>query len=808
MSGSSRARREPPRLLRIGIPALLVVIWLIGGAIGGPFFGKVGEVSTNDRSTFLPESADATGVNERLPDFLGADSIPALVVIAGDEELTAEQLEQLRTLAGDLAEVDGVNDEVSPAIPSDDGLAAQIIVPLDTAGDIDGIVEGLREAVAANVPEGLEGWVTGPAGFTADLVEGFLGIDGLLLAVALIAVFIILVIVYRSPLLPVLVLLTSTFALCVALLVVWLLAYNGVFVLNGQVQGILFILVIGAATDYALLYVARFREATAAGAHRWDAALKAWKGAVEPIVASGGTVIAGLLCLLLSDLATNRTLGPIASIGIVFSMLSALTFLPALLALVGRAAFWPFIPKEPVRISADVSQPVKGIWPRQARLVARHARPVWIVVTLVLLAGAAAVPQLKADGVPTSEFVLGESQARDGQKVLAEHFPAGSGSPVYVIVAEDDLTATVETLDRSAGIESVAVSSTDSPTGQADVALEDGEPVFTAPGPPGTPAPAPTVAGGDVLVIGTLVDAADSLEAEETVRDLRADLDDTIGADRSLVGGETATDIDTIDTSTRDRTLIIPVILAVILLILMLLLRSFVAPLILIATVILSFGTALGVSALVFNGIFDFPGADPAVPLYGFVFLVALGVDYNIFLMSRVREESIVHGTRPGIVRGLIATGGVITSAGLVLAATFAALGVIPILFLVQLAFIVAFGVLLDTFVVRSLLVPALSYDIGRAIWWPSKLARRDAPGELAARGEGGDTGADDGAGDAGAVDAGAVDAEAVDAGAADTGAVDAGDAEPRDDADGDAREVEPDPTTMTRAEYRRTLGE
>jgi len=199
------------------------------------------------------------------------------------------------------------------------------------------------------------------------------------------------------------------------------------------------------------------------------------------------------------------------------------------------------------------------------------------------------------------------------------------------------------------------------------------------------------------------------------------------------VGGVTATDVDTIDTSIRDRTLIIPVVLVVILAILMLLLRSVVAPVILILSVIVSFGAALGVSALVFNNVFDFPGADPAVPLYGFVFLVALGVDYNIFLMSRVREESIKHGTRPGILRGLVATGGVITSAGLVLAATFAALGVIPILFLAQIAFIVAFGVLLDTFVVRSLLVPAVSHDIGRAIWWPSKLSRQDAeptPGE------------------------------------------------------------------------------
>jgi RND superfamily putative drug exporter len=241
------------------------------------------------------------------------------------------------------------------------------------------------------------------------------------------------------------------------------------------------------------------------------------------------------------------------------------------------------------------------------------------------------------------------------------------------------------------------------------------------------------VSDGDVLVVGTLTDAADSVAAEDTVRELRVALDDQLGEGTALVGGVTATDIDSNDTSIRDRTLIIPVVLLVILVILMLLLRAIIAPVLLILSVIVSFGAALGVSALVFNGIFHFPGADPAVPLYGFVFLVALGVDYNIFLMSRVREETIGHGTRPGILRGLVATGGVITSAGLVLAATFAALGVIPILFLAQLAFIVAFGVLLDTFVVRSLLVPAVSYDIGRAIWWPSRLAKRET--DAAARG-------------------------------------------------------------------------
>lgn len=725
---SHHAKLRPSRWLRVGIPALLVLVWLVGGSIGGPYFGKVDEVSTNDQSSFLPESADATQVSERLPDFLGSDTIPAVLVVTSDSELTESQLDEIQTITDDIADIDGVQDGVSPPIVSDDGEAVQVFIPIASDGEVREIVEEIRTLVAEDLPEGLEVWVTGPAGFTADLVKGFLGIDGLLLLVALIAVFIILVIVYRSPLLPILVLLTSTFALCVALLTVWWLAYAGIFVLNGQVQGILFILVIGAATDYALLYVARFREAIGAGAQRWDATVQAWRGSFEPIIASGGTVIAGLLCLLLSDLASNRALGPIASIGIAFSVLSALTFLPALLALFGKSAFWPFIPTHGlVALPDDLTQPVKGFWPRQARLIARRARPIWIISTVVLLAACFGVTQLKADGVPSSDLVLGASEARDGQDVLAEHFPAGSGSPVYVLVSQDDLVGAVQVMDDSDGIESVAVASEDAPSGQAEVTIEDGEAVFAAAGPPGTPPPTPTVSDGDVLLIGTLADAPDSFAAEETVRDLRVAFDDALGEGAALVGGVTATDVDSNDTSIRDRTLIIPVVLFVILLILMLLLRAVLAPVLLILSVIVSFGAALGVSAIVFNTVFGFPGADPSVPLYGFVFLVALGVDYNIFLMSRVREESQGHGTRAGILRGLVATGGVITSAGLVLAATFAALGVIPILFLAQIAFIVAFGVLLDTFVVRSLLVPAVTYDIGRAIWWPSKLARRDA---------------------------------------------------------------------------------
>ncbi|QDE35496.1 MMPL family transporter [Microbacterium foliorum] len=712
-----RERTRRHSWARVLIPVALILVWLVGAGLGGPLFGKVDEVSSNDQTSYLPESADATQVQKLLGEFNDSDAIPAIAVFVSDGELSESDVQTISDAVADAPSVEGVSEDVSPALTSEDGKAVQAFIPIEGDAELADAIDALGAQLREAAPDGVTVYITGPAGFSADLVAGFAGIDGLLLGVALLAVLVILVLVYRSFLLPIVVLSTSLFALCVALLVVWWLAKFEVLLLSGQTQGILFILVIGAATDYALLLVARFREELRVSQDKGTAVLAAWKGSFEPIVASGGTVIAGLLCLLLSDLKSNSTLGPVAAIGIVFAMLAALTLLPALLLLFGRAVFWPRRPKfEPEVVAEEHGMRKTGLWARLAHLITKRPRVIWIVTTLVLLAGASGVLQLNAVGVPQSDLVLGASEARDGQVALGEHFPGGSGSPVYVVVAEERLQDAADVLLADDGVDGVSVTAADSPSGAATV-TEDG---LAAVGPPGTPVPEPTVVDGEVLLQGTLTDAADSDAAAATVRDLRAELNEI----DALVGGVTATAIDTNDASIHDRNLIIPVVLVVIMLILMLLLRSILAPVLLIITTVLSFGTAMGVSALVFNGVFDFPGADPAVPLYGFVFLVALGIDYNIFLMTRVREESLEHGTREGVLRGLSITGGVITSAGLVLAATFAALGVIPILFLAQLAFIVAFGVLLDTFVVRSLLVPALAYDLGRVIWWPSKLWR------------------------------------------------------------------------------------
>ncbi|MFJ6042950.1 MMPL family transporter [Brachybacterium paraconglomeratum] len=717
--------RRPPRrgarVLRSLLPALVILGWLAGMALGGPYFGRVGEVSSDDRTAYLPETAEATEVSRLAPEFTGSDEIPAIVVITSEEQIDAATAEHIAASIEALTELEAVGEEISPPIPSEDSLAVQAFVPLDPDADLGAATHAIEDSLAQDLSAGLDAHVTGHAGFSADLGDAFAGIDGLLLAAALAAVLVILVLVYRSPLLPLIVLSTSVSALCVALLIIWHLADAGALLLSGQTQGILFILVIGAATDYSLLYVARYRDELRRLRGRAEATRAALRGTLEPVLASGGTVIAGLLCLLLSDLKSNSALGPVAAIGIAVAMAAALTFLPAVLLLCGRAAFWPRRPRHEPDADESAELAGHGGWGRVAAAVRRRPRPLWILTAVLLGLACLGVTQLQASGVAQSELVLTESSALDGQVALGEHFPAGAGSPVQVITAQEDLEETAEQLLAQDGIDAVTVASADSPSGSAEVTVEGIRPA----GPPGAPVPEPTAVDGQVLLQGTLTEAPDSAAAEETVRALRADL--AADGPAALVGGVTATAIDTNDASVHDRALIIPIVLAVILVILMLLLRAILAPVLLIATTVLSFGTAMGISALLFDHVLGFPGADPAVPLFGFVFLVALGIDYNIFLMTRVREEALRHGTADGVVRGLAVTGGVITSAGLVLAATFAALGVIPILFLAQLAVIVALGVLLDTFVVRTLLVPALVLDLGKVVWWPSRLWREGA---------------------------------------------------------------------------------
>ncbi|MGW7570452.1 MMPL family transporter [Streptomyces tendae] len=698
---------HPPRSARRArwlVPVLLLLVWLVVGGALGPYAGKLGEVATNDQASFLPRSAESTRVVDAQKAFQQDETLPVIVVWTadgdGDAAVTAHQQAATRSVAG-LEGDPGIVGSASPALPSDDGEALQAVVQVepDLGERLPDVLADIGDA-AGQVP-GTQAQLAGPAASQADLSDAFAGIDGLLLAVALITVLVILLLVYRSVLLPLVIILSAVFALALSCAIVYALADRDVVRVDGQVQGILSILVIGAATDYALLLTARFREELARHPDRFGAVRAALRDSWGAVVASAATVALGLLALLLSDLTNNRALGPVGAIGIVCSVLSTLTFLPAVLVLLGRVAYWP---AKPVR----TGDPEAGhrLWHRVAALVDRAPRRIWALSLAALLACAAFAPTLSSKGVPLDEIFVNDTPSVAAQQTLAEHFAGGSGNPAVVIAEADRLDPVLRAARDTDGVASAA-------------------PV-TDSGRPG--AGTPLVVDGRVRVDATLEAPADSDAAKDTVVRLRAAVHEVSGAD-ALVGGYTAQQYDTQETAAEDRTLIVPVVLAIILVILVLLLRSLLMPVLLVATVALNFLATLGVSALVFTHVFGFSGTDASVPLYGFVFLVALGVDYNIFLMSRVREEALRHGVREGILRGLTATGGVITSAGVVLAATFAALGVIPLAFLLQIAFIVAFGVLLDTLVVRSLLVPALARDIGAVAWWPGRLGHRDRAG-------------------------------------------------------------------------------
>ncbi|MCM1969743.1 MMPL family transporter [Streptomyces sp. G1] len=690
-----------PRFTRWLIPAVLVVAWLLVGGGLGPYAGKLGEVATNDQTAFLPRSAESTRVVEAQKAFRQDESLPVIVVWTAKTpgaQLGPRQQEDATRALADLSvpgQTTGPAPAASAAVLSADGRALQGVVQLrpDLGEELPRTLEEIA-AAAAKVP-GTVAQLAGPAASQADLADAFAGIDGLLLAVALVAVLLILLLVYRSVLLPVVIIIGAVFALGLACGIVYVLADRGIVRVDGQVQGILSILVIGAATDYALLLTARFREELQAREDRFAAVRAALRRSVGPITASAGTVALGLLALLLSDLTNNRALGPVGAIGIVCAVLSTLTFLPAVLVLLGRAAYWP------ARIGHTAEDGAgHGIWTKVAAVVDRAPRKVWALSLAALLACAAFAPTLNAKGVPLDEIFVNDAPSVAAQQTLSEHFPGGSGNPAVVIADADRLDQVARAAERTEGVAAVTPFSAAGPTGGA-----------------------PLVADGKVRLDATLEAPSGSRAAQQTVVRLRQALHAVPDAD-AIVGGSSAQQYDTQRTAERDRMLIIPVVLVIILIILVGLLRSLLMPLLLVATVALSFVATLGISAIVFQQLLGFSGTDSSVPLYGFVFLVALGVDYNIFLMTRVREESLLYGTRRGVLRGLVATGGVITSAGVVLAATFAALAVIPLAFMLQIAFIVAFGVLLDTLVVRSLLVPALVRDIGPAAWWPGALSR------------------------------------------------------------------------------------
>ena len=671
-------------------------LWIVGFVVAGTFSQKLTDVQNNEASSWLPESAESTKALEKAEPFQDPDVIPTIVVYERESGLTDADVAAARADAEEFATLDGVTGEVLGPQPSEDGQAMQTMVSFDFGAngwmEMPDVADQLRDIAALD--GGGQIYVAGAGGQAADASEVFEGIDGNLLLAALGVVVVILLFTYRSPVLWVLPIVSAFVALTSSQALIYFLAKYADLTVNGQSQAILSILVIGAGTDYALLLVARYREELRRHDDRHEAMAFALHRAAPAILASAATVALGMLCLLFADLNSTAGLGPVAAIGVAVTYLVMVTLLPALLVIVGRWVFWP---KRPHFGSAEPTQ--TGVWARVGRRISARPRQVWVGTTLLLAIACLGMFRLDASGLATEDAYTTELESVTGQQVLVDHGLLDQSNTVQV-VANADRAADVR--EAMTGLEGIGE--------PAEPIVQDGVAFISAP------------VSGDVA-------AQSTFDTIDRVRDAVHGVD---GAD-ALAGGWAAVYYDTQQAAQRDNVVIIPIVLLVVLLILMALLRAVAAPLILLGTVVLSFGAAMGISALLFEYVFGFAGSDPGFPLFAFVFLVALGIDYNIFLMTRVREETATRGTRAGSLVALTSTGGVITSAGLVLAATFLVLGTIPMVFLAELGLAVALGVLLDTMVVRSVLVTALNMDLGSRIWWPSRLDRGDRapdPGE------------------------------------------------------------------------------
>ncbi|NYT96135.1 MMPL family transporter [Salinispora sp. H7-4] len=697
----------PARHVGTLIAVLVTVGWLVIGGVAHSFPGRLDQVEIDNFQTFLPADAESQQAQQDSRDITGADTTPALVVYERSAGITGADQEQADSDLTRFGHVRWVVGPIAPPVQSQDGQALLVVVPIDNAvGQAENDVIDQLRAITGGDQGGLTIEVTGPAALRGDLITVLAGVGGELLVVTLGAVLVVLLIIYRSPVLWALPLIAAGLSYVLATVFVYWLADADVIKLSGESRGILTVLVFGAGTDYALLLIARYREELTRRERPVDAMKVAWRGAAPAIIASGSTVILGLLALLLSVLSSTRSLGPVSAIGIACTLLVMLTFLPALLVLGGRRVFWPRTPR-PEQRAATTSH---RFWTPVARLLGRRDRLVWVIAASCLGVAAIGVTQLGKQAINQDDLLFsGNRSSVSGQRLLDQHYPGGTGSPAIIVTNAETVDQVAAAARQVSGIASVAPVTA---AGGASTTAEQ-------------PGAAPKVVNGRAQLNATMSDAPDGDSAEQTLRRLRTAVHAVPGSD-SVVGGFTATNVDTANAADRDQQVIFPVVLAVILLCLAVLLRALLAPILLVLTVVLSFTATVGICVLIFRYLLNVPKVDPEFLLFAFVFLVALGVDYNVFLMSRVRQESERLGTRRGVLSALTVTGGVITSAGVVLAATFAALTVLPVRILVELGIALPVGLLIDTIVVRSLLVPALTHDIGRRIWWPSRLERSD----------------------------------------------------------------------------------
>jgi putative drug exporter of the RND superfamily len=667
-----------------------LVLWLAAISAIGPLAVKLTGALNNDQLGALPAKAETTQAARRAAAaFPEPDALVAVVVYARDGGLTAADTAKVDADRAAFAPL-AIDGRIEAPVPAADGKATLLSFPL--AGDDDAqsaAVTTIKHQLESGTPPGLKVALTGSAGANDDLFDAFSGMDGALLLATGLAVAVLLILTYRSPVLWLVPLFAVGMASQLASGVVYLLSRHAGVTVDFQSQSILTILVFGVGVDYALLLISRYREALRVHADRHAAMAVAWKRCVPAIAASAATVTLGLLCLLAADLPATRGLGPVGAVGVVAAFLVMTTLLPALLLLFGRWIFWPFVPR-----AGQGSGERHRLWSRVAGAVGARPRAIWVGTAVALAVLTLGAGRLSL-GLPGDETYTKTVGSVTGQHLIAAHYPAGTSEPAQILATAGSADAVAAAARVVPGVAQVGAAQT-----SAD--------------------------GAWVRLDAVLSAAPESPAAEKALRDLRTAVHAVPGA-QALVSGDTATVVDTDDTTARDNRVVIPLILGVVLLVLILLLRAIVAPLLLLASVVLSYAAALGAAGLVLHAI-GHPRLWSAIPLQTFLFLVALGVDYSIFLMTRAREETAALGHRAGVPRALAVTGGVVTSAGIVLATTFAALCVLPLVPSVQTAVIVAVGVLLDTFLVRSLLVPALALDLGRRTWWPGKLSRAAAP--------------------------------------------------------------------------------
>ncbi|GAA3480360.1 MMPL family transporter [Streptomyces yanii] len=689
----SRPHRWADRLLKL--PGgrkgkwLTLITWLIIVVASVPLAGQLSEIEKDELTIELPrgaESTDVAGLADRFAD--GKISL-GIVVYVRDSGLTAEDKAKV---ASDIKEFASfAAGEVGPARPSDDGKALTAFVPLDKEDStaLADNAEKVRDRATADRPDGLEAKLTGPAGNSLDAADARESTGRALTLITVLVVAALLLITYRSAILWLLPLLTVGVAFLTTQAVSYLLAKGFGLTVGGGNEIVVTALLFGVGTDYAMLLLARYREELRVHEDRHEAMQTAVRRAVPAIAASAATVSIGLLCLTQADVGFNYTLGPAGAIAIICGLAAMTTLFPAVLVILGRWVFWPNVP----RAGVAVKNANHRLWDRVGGRISRRPRLVWIGSALVLTVLALGSLGLKT-GLDDEHLIVGKPGSIAGQELLADHYPAGQSRPAEVISKAGAAPAVAAALKGIDGVAEVA-------------------------------APEKSTDGTLASTRAVLKDSPDSAAAARTVDRIRTAVHAVPGAD-AQVGGPTAMAQEKTEAQAHDRKVVIPLVLAVVFLILVVLLRALVAPLLLMATVVLSYFAALGISWQLFQHVLGFPAVDIQVMLIGFLFLVALGVDYNIFLIHRIREEVGHRGHRAGVLSGLTSTGGVITSAGAVLAATFAALTTAPQVAFIEIGIVVAIGVLIDTFLVRSVLVPALALDVGRTFWWPGRPVGTD----------------------------------------------------------------------------------